>query len=602
MQPLIRSAWDLHVFDVDQRRTFSAGFYAVPKAKLSFTIQPRTVDNEADLVIRADTHAGGRGVVLKPGGTFSLGAVLLRVCSGSPFDALERSASMIAERNNVRPPQILPIGWVDWYFAKARTTEKDVLDNLDFMARELKDFGLEYVQLDSGWQLGVETTPPPHNVIAGGPWVPNSKFPRGMKWYADRIRERGLKPGIWVRPFHIIDGGTERKEHPDWFNKKGQMDFSHSGVLEYVRNLFKKLTDEWGYEYIKFDFPSYDLFAEWGPKLFEDHAAHTEPHDQTLTNVQAYRRAMEVISEAVGGKAELLACNSVMAPTLGMAGVFRIGDDVGDWNRTFQYGVKSVSARYYTNGIYWTNDPDVLLVREPFTVEQARMWASLIALSGGVVFISEDFSQLPHARVEILKKVMPVYRNKGYGYQFGRPIDLLENNPPQIWNLKVERDFESWNVIGLFNWSDKELEREIQLDAFGLSSDNEYHVFEFWMQDYLGHVCDRFKVSLQPWSCKVVSLRKVSPHPQVLSTSRHVTQGGVELRGVKWESDKLSGMAHLVKQNPYDIVVHVPAAYRVIRIEGGQSIPAPQKEILVLRLVSPETKEIPWSIKFSPLR
>lgn len=596
-----RSAWDIHIFDLERQRTLSASFYEIPKTKLSYSILRRPDSNQSDFVVRGDTHSGEKGLLLSPQEQFSMGEHLVRVSAGSSFDALEQCARIVAERNNVAPPQLLPIGWVDWYFAKAKTTEKDILENLDFMARELKDYNLKYVQLDSGWQLGVETSPPPHNVIAGGPWVPNSKFPRGTKWYADRIRERGFKPGIWVRPFHIIDGAKERTEHPDWFNEKGQMDFSHPEVLNYIRQLFRTLTNEWGYEYIKFDFPSYDLFGEWGPKLFEDHAAQTEPHSQSITNIQAYRRAMELIKETVGEKAELLACNSVMAPTLGIANVFRIGDDVGDWARTFQYGVKSIAARYYTNGAYWTNDPDVMLVHEPFTIEQARMWTSLIALSGGVVFLSENFSQLPKERLEIVKKAMPVYRNHHQAYQFGRPADLLENNPPQIWNLRVEREFEEWNVVGLFNWSNQEIEKDVKLSVLGLAPSEAYHLFEFWENEYRGFVRDGFKVTLPPESCKVFSVRKALDHPQLLSTQRHLTQGGVELREVRWDSyaRELKGIAQTIRNNPYELAIHVPPGHRVDRMEGLETGPSRKPDVLILYTPSDETSDVSWSIRFA---
>lgn len=442
-----------------------------------------------------------------------------------------------------------------------------------------------------------------HNVIAGGPWVPNSKFPRGMKWYADRIRERGFRPGIWVRPFHVIDGAPERGQHPEWFNEKGQMDFSHPEVISSVRRLFQTIVDDWGYEYVKFDFPSYDLFGEWGPKLFGDHAAHAEPHNQQVTMIQSYRSALQAIREATQGKAKLLACNSVMAPTLGDANVFRIGDDVGDWSRTYQYGVKSAGARYYTNGITWTNDPDVLLVREPFTIEQARMWASLIVLSGGVVFISENFSQLPDERLEILKKAMPVYKNRGPSYAFGRPVDLLENNPPQIWNLEVQREFETWNIIGLFNWSDVDMEKKVELEALGLSSHEEFHLFEFWKMDYVGIVRGSFTATLPAQSYKIFSLRKIVNRPQVLSTQRHLTQGGIELKNVRWDQQTmtLAGVAHAIKGNPYSLLFHVPSSYRLTKIEGAVRLNSVSKKIVRAQISSRETADVVWNLQVSSI-
>ncbi len=596
----VRSAWDVHLFDQRNSVNCNLSFYQIPSGKLSFHLTQQSNSEAADLSIRSDTHAGDHGVTLMPDEAFACGEIMIRFTQGSVFDAMESYAELTADRNNIPKPALIPVGWVDWYFAKGLTTEKDILENLDFLARELKDFGIEYVQLDSGWQLGIETSPPPHNVIAGGPWVPNSKFSRGMKWYADKIKERGLKPGIWVRPFQMVNGAAERSEHPEWFNQKGQMDFSNPQVLERVRTLFRQLVKEWGYTYIKYDFPSYDLFDAWGPSLFESHWAHANPHTQTITGIQAYRNALEAIRTSVPDT-PLLACNSVMTPTLGLANVFRIGDDVGDWNRTFTYGVRSVGARYYTNGVYWTNDPDCLLVREPFTIGQARMWASLIVLSGGVVFISERLHQLPAERLDIIKKAMPVYRNQGKGYAFGRPMDLLEHDPPELWNLEVRKEFGKWNVVGLFNWSDQPREKVLDLKSLGLDGKTSFAVYDFWEGRYLGIVQDSLEIKLKPLSCSLLAIHPAKKHPQFLSSNRHITQGGIDLDDVRWDDGtmKLSGASRVVKGYPYLMTIRVPEGFSPTEYERCENAASTDSRILLLRINPPTTGIVNWGVTFT---
>jgi hypothetical protein len=594
------SAWDVHLFEARNNLNFTASFYEIPNAKISFSIHRYSNSADVDLIVKADTHSGRRGVLLNSRETFTLSELVLLLMRGSPPVALEHYAELIARRNGVRPPAKIPIGWADWYFAYGTTDEEEALRNLDFVARELKDFGVEYFEIDSAWQLGVETTPPPDNVVAGGPWIPNSKFPHGMKWFADRIREQGLKPGIWVRPFQMIDDAPERKAHPDWFNEKGQMDFSHPEVQEWVRKLFTMLVDDWGYEYIKFDFPSFDLFNEWGPKLFEDHAAHAELHDQTKTNIQAYRESLNVMRESAAGKAFLLACNSVMPLTLGLADSYRIGDDVGDWGRTFKYGVKSVSARYYTNGIFWVNDPDCLVVREPFTLDEARMWASLIALSGGVVFISEKVYALPPERLEIIKKVLPGFMNEGKSYPVGRPIDLLDRQVPELWQLPVSKPFGTWMIIGIFNWSDKSMEKTIEMAPLGLQPDVSYLAHEFWGDTFLGEVRQTVHLELSPQSCQVIALHEKRAHPQLLSTTRHVTQGGVEIHQLGWDESvsTLSGVCQAIKDNPYEISIHVPTEFAVDQTFDAQQVKRAQNSLVRLRVSSVETGPMAWILKF----
>jgi len=595
-----QSAWDVHLFDRSNNLNLAASFYEIPNAKLSFLVCQRSGSSGVDFTVKADTHSGRRGVLLESGETFALSELLLLFTRGSPLEALERYAQHIAERNKVPRFPKTHLGWADWYYAYGTTDEVEVLKNLEFVADELKDFGVEYFEIDSAWQLGVETTAPPDNLVAGGPWIPNRKFPHGMKWLADRIREKGLKPGIWVRPFQMIDDAPERKAHPDWFNEKGQMDFSHPDVREWVRNLFTMLVDDWGYEYIKYDFPSFDLFNEWGPKLFEDRAAHAELHDQTKTNIQAYRESLNVIRESTAGKAFLLACNSVMPPTLGLADSFRIGDDVGDWSRTFKYGVKSVSARFYTNGAYWANDPDCLVVREPFTLDQARMWASLIALSGGVIFISEQVYALPPERLGIIKKVLPAYANDNDHYPFGWPVDFLERREPDVWVLPVKKPFGTWSVLGVFNWSDVSVKKVLEIPSFDLPSDVFYLVYEFWGGEFLGEFRQVIDLELPPQSCKVLAIHAKLEHPQLLSTTRHITQGAVEVCQLSWDESvlTLTGACHAIRSNPYEVLIHVPLGLAVDETRGAEMVGHTARGVLPLRVASAETGWITWSVSF----
>jgi hypothetical protein len=594
---LTRSAWNMHFHDMEKEISCTVGYYAIPNTKVSITTMP-TVERTS-LSVRCDSHAGMRGVLVRSGQNFTVNEFMVRVHKGTFFHSLESYAVAVARRNRIQPPAATPTGWVDWYFAKAQATEEDMLRNLDFIASELKDYGLEYIQIDSGWQVGVETTPPPHNVIAGGPWRANSRFPRGMRWLADEIRKRGLKPGIWVRPFHSVEGSDERRAHPEWFNKEGQMDFSHPSVRKHVADIFTLLAKEWGYEYVKYDFPAFDLYGAWGPKLFEDASAHAELHDPEHTTIEAYRASLESIFSAVAGRARLLACNSLMPPTLGVSDVFRIGDDVGDWTRTFKFGVRSVSARYYTNGIFWANDPDCLLVREPFTIDQARMWASLITLSGGVVFISENLPLLPVERLGILKKTLPVYRNGGDGYGFGRPLDLLENDPPRIWHFEVKRPYDQWHVVGLFNWSEVHWKTEIPLKKFALDDSLAWHVSDFWPGRYRGERQGSISVSIDPNSCQVLALREKKSHPQVLSTSRHVLQGAVELSDVAWNArrNELRGTANVIKGDSFEILIF--AGDRAVKRASHPFKPSSSEPgILRLSFSPDQTSAKEWSIAF----
>ncbi len=58
----------------------------------------------------------------------------------------------------------------------------------------LKPYGLECVQIDAGW------------FRTYGDWEGNQRFPHGMKWLAGKIRELGLRAGLWLVPYGIAEG------------------------------------------------------------------------------------------------------------------------------------------------------------------------------------------------------------------------------------------------------------------------------------------------------------------------------------------------------------------------------------------------------------
>ena len=107
----------------------------------------------------------------------------------------------------------VPVSWGAWYSYFTRSTEADVLHNADVVARDYKPFGLEYCGIDGAWQLA-GTGEADH---IGGSWTePNAGFPHGMKWLADGLRARGLRPTIWLMVFGNSDENFYN-QHKSWF-------------------------------------------------------------------------------------------------------------------------------------------------------------------------------------------------------------------------------------------------------------------------------------------------------------------------------------------------------------------------------------------------
>src|SRR5439155_4189168 len=103
---------------------------------------------------------------------------------------------------------------------------------------------------------------------------------------------------------------------------------------------------------------------------------------------------------------------------------------------------------YFFNGRVWHNDPDCLMLRDPLTVDNARAWASWIAISGQMNLVSEWLPDLPPEKLDIYKRTIP-----NHGKITARPVDLFERDMPRIWQLTTGAGEDRRDVIAVFNWN-----------------------------------------------------------------------------------------------------------------------------------------------------
>jgi len=97
------------------------------------------------------------------------------------------------------------------------------------------------------------------------------------------------------------------------------------------------------------------------------------------------------------------------------------------------------------------------------------------------------------------------------------------------------------------------LNGDLHLDVDG----SQYFVYDFWSGKPIGQVSDRFSITIDPFASKILSVVKRTDEPQVISTSRHIAHGAIDLIDVNWDAEKriLSGMSKVVGGEPYSFVV-----------------------------------------------
>lgn len=500
---------------------------------------------------------------------------------------LEQWAEAVARQYRIRlPPQ--PAGYCTWYSRPhgGASDEVHLRQLAEFAARELAPYGFRVVQIDDKWQAGVSTNGPRRNFTTHDPQGP---YPSGMKAAADGLRALGLIPGLWFMPFAGTWYDPFFASHQDWFVRRedGQpyetawggtcLDLTHPGARAHVADVTRRIVHEWGFRYLKLDglwtgTATRQQYINSGYK--EDHMGDAVFHDPHRSNLEAYREGLRLVRAIAGPDVFLLGCNGPQnmrsyGGAIGLVDAMRVGPDNGpDWERLLR-GPLFSSRQYFLHGRIWYNDPDPVYVRTTVPLEQARLLCSWVALSGHLWMNSDWLPELPPERLDILKRTLPAHGLRS------RPADLFEREPARIWLLRDDRSVPPRLVLGLFNWTRQPWSVDEPIESLDLRPDTVYDVFDFWDRQRLPPLQERLRIEVPAAACRILALRPRADHPQLLSTSRHVTQGIVDVLEETWDpaTRTLSGRSRVVAADPYEIRMVLPEPTGRWRVAAAEALP-----------------------------
>lgn len=530
---------------------------------------------------------------------------------------MEAWADAVAKVLEIKLPP-LPTVYCTWYHCGASDENKLPLQ-AEFAAKNFAPYGFSVVQIDDGWQDGQSKNGPRKNftqVKPGGPYA------SGMKATADKIKALGLVPGIWLMPFSGTHDDPWYKDRQDWFVKQDDgkphdsawggtaLDLTHPEVLKYLQEEIHRIVKEWGYTYLKMDGLCSGAAVRHcyvNDAYKDDKMGDAVLHNPNKTNIEAYRDGLRLIRQTAGKDTFILGCcapqnmRSYGGP-FGLIDAMRIGPDNGpDWGG-IRTGPTYGARNYHLHGRIWYNDPDPLYVRASLPIDQARSICSWVTLSGQLSASSDSYPDLTPERVDLLKRTMPSHPLRP------RPVDLFEANIPSIWLLTDTRTAVRRDVVGLFNWDDKkELVVDRPLSNIGLDAEAEYVAYEYWSNKLTGPFKGSLKQTLAPATCAVLSVKPLAAHPQVLSSSRHITQGIIDVVGEKWlaQARQLSATSKLVAGDSYEVrIVTTTTSGRSKALKAevssadqaaGVTVRLQEEDGLArITLKSPTTRDVTW--------
>ena len=137
-------------------------------------------------------------------------------------------------------------------------------ENTKKLAPIVAKTGVEYYVIDCGW----------HNEEDGdkvypyiGQWKESkARFPHGVKATLDYIRSLGMKPGLWIEPEVIGIYCKDMLSYYDddcFLQRNGKrlavmgrhfLDFRAKKVVDYMSETIRRMVEDYGAEYIKFDY------------------------------------------------------------------------------------------------------------------------------------------------------------------------------------------------------------------------------------------------------------------------------------------------------------------------------------------------------------
>lgn len=495
------------------------------------------------------------------------------------------------------------VGWSSWYAYFRDVDEQKMKAVADVLSERMKPYGLEYVQIDDGYQrdpIGFPDT-----------WLkPNEKFPSGMDGLAKYILSKGLKAAVWTnvsfvqkdaayanKDLFVLDG----KGEPAWGRWVGySLDGSNPEAIERIIRPVYRGFKEMGWQYFKVDALRHLRYEGYNSNT--DHFRR-----KNADRVEAYRNVVKAVREEIGRDRFLLGCWGIRPELIGIIDGCRIGDD--------GYGVESLAQFNSLNNVVWRNDPDHIELSE----QGAYRSCMAASLTGSLFLLTDKAEMYSTERIAPAVCSIPVlFTRPGQLYDVdptrslyldradtemsgagARMFDASRETPYDLFLLEVSKPYENWIVLGRTG----ERTRSISFRELGLEKDGSYLVFDFWAREFKGIRKGRMEFDkMDPrFNCQLYCIRKKQDHPQLLATSRHISCGGLELQDLKWADDTLRGSSQMVAGDSYTIYIWEPEGteYDGFQCDGAKVLGTRKTgSVREIRIVLDHADTVDWSARY----
>lgn len=469
---------------------------------------------------------------------------------------------------NRKPKDKAVAGWCSWEAFRRDISIEKINQISAFMSEKLKAFGLEYIQVDDGYQKMPLPYYPQESMADGWFTCEEERFPGGHNQIVKQIKSYGFAPAIWTNANITNEKFPERNPDAVIFHNgkplKGEwIDFLYNCTEEtlkkHVTPTFERFSDT-GYQYVKIDAIRHLLFD----------GLHEAVRLGIMTNEEAeskFRSYMEATKKGLKDDVYYLASWGEMHEVIGVADACRISMDANPTWPGIRMQIFEMARWYHSQRILFLNDPDHVCIRTK--TQWAKSVLSLISLSGGLYMLSDPLEAYTEEKLEVIRKTLPPLKTRtgetgplslaypaytwtklhGFAVQSHEtPVEMedisledayhmagkyptMEENHPfsALWSFHLEKAGHTWCVVGRF--ATVPLRNScLELSSVQLESDTFYHAFDFWEQKYLGVIKNTIECKeLAIGECQIIGFRKAAVCPQFIASSRHVSMDAVSV-------------------------------------------------------------------------
>ncbi len=414
-----------------------------------------------------------------------------------------------------------PMGWNSWDCYGATVTEEEVKGNADYIAKNLKEYGWEYVVVDIQWYEpgAVSSVYRPFvplemdeysRLIPATNRFPSARNGRGFKELADYIHNLGLKFGIHIMrgiprqavhantPILGTNVGARDIAHPNsicpWNTDMYGVDASKEGAQEYYNSLLK-LYAEWEVDFIKVD----DIAAS---RLYDIH----------IEEIKLIRNAIDtcgrdIVLSLSPGPAPLQHANELKAN----ANMWRMTDDFWDkWELLYGMFERCEKWSEHVSEGNWP-DCDMLPLGHigirsvdgggsnrftRFTKDEQLTMMTLWSIFKSPLMFGGELRDNDEWTLSLLtnKEVLNMHRNSHNNKLVYRVNDKI------VWTAK----YNQLTYVALFNTTDEETLLTVSLDQLGIASPK--NVKDLWTNLEEGIIEEKIEAIVPAHGVKLIKL------------------------------------------------------------------------------------------------